>query len=87
MKLIGKQKRANACAPACNQRIRNLLIMNNEPTAAMNTLDAIRALPKVELHVHTLGSLQPDTLLSIIREDGIDTPYNTVEDIVQRFQY
>ncbi|MHA1962942.1 MAG: adenosine deaminase [Candidatus Thorarchaeota archaeon] len=53
----------------------------------MNTLEAIRALPKVELHVHTLGSLQPSTLLSIIKEDGIDAPYNTVEDIVQRFQY
>jgi adenosine deaminase len=53
----------------------------------MNTLEAIRALPKVELHVHTLGSLQPATLLSIIREDGIDTPYKTVEDIVRRFQY
>ncbi len=53
----------------------------------MNTLEAIRALPKVELHVHILGSLQPSTLLSIIREDGIDTPYTTVDDIIQRFQY
>ena len=53
----------------------------------MNTLEAIRALPKVELHVHTLGSIQPSTLLSIIKEDGKDTPYKTVEDIVKRFQY
>ncbi|MHA1943139.1 MAG: adenosine deaminase [Candidatus Thorarchaeota archaeon] len=53
----------------------------------MNTLEAIRALPKVELHLHTLGSLQPSTLLSIIREEGINTPYRTVEDVVQRFQY
>ena len=55
--------------------------------AAMNTLEAIKALPKVELHVHTLGSLQPSTILSIIREDDIRTPYKTVEDIIQRFQY
>lgn len=53
----------------------------------MNIIDAIRALPKVELHVHTLGSLQPSTLLSIIREDGLDAPYETVEDISRRFQY
>ena len=53
----------------------------------MNTLEAIKNLPKVELHVHILGSLQPSTLLSIIREDGIDTPYTTVDDIIQRFQY
>ncbi len=53
----------------------------------MNTLEAIRVLPKVELHVHTLGSIQPSTLLSIINEDGIDAPYSTVEDIAKRFQY
>ncbi|MHA2078762.1 MAG: adenosine deaminase [Candidatus Thorarchaeota archaeon] len=54
---------------------------------SMNVLDAIKALPKVELHVHTLGSIQPTTLLGIIREEGFDTPYNTEEDIIQRFQY
>ena len=53
----------------------------------MNVIEAIKALPKVELHVHTLGSLQPSTLLSIIREDGIDTHYETEEDIIRRFQY
>jgi adenosine deaminase len=53
----------------------------------MKTIDAIKALPKVELHVHTLGSLQPQTLLNIIREDGLDTPYDTVDDINKRLQY
>lgn len=53
----------------------------------MNVIKAIKALPKLELHIHTLGSLQPSRLLSIIREDGIETPYETVEDIVRRFEY
>jgi adenosine deaminase len=53
----------------------------------MKTIDAIKALPKVELHVHILGSLQPSTLLSIIREDSLDAPYDTIEDIIHRFQY
>jgi adenosine deaminase len=53
----------------------------------MNIVEAIKALPKVELHVHILGSIQPSTLLSIIREEGFDTPYSNVEDIIQRFQY
>lgn len=53
----------------------------------MNSLEAIKALPKVELHVHILGSLQPSTLLSIIQDDGLDTPYETVDDVIQRFQY
>jgi adenosine deaminase len=53
----------------------------------MNIVDAIRALPKVELHVHILGSIQPSTLLSIIKDEGYDTPYETEEDIIQLFQY
>ncbi len=53
----------------------------------MNTIDIIKALPKVELHVHTLGSIQPQALLNIINEDGLKTPYDTVEDIIQRFEF
>jgi adenosine deaminase len=53
----------------------------------MNLLEAIKALPKVELHIHILGSLQPSTLLSIIKKDGRDTPYETENDIIQRYQY
>jgi adenosine deaminase len=53
----------------------------------MKVIEAIKALPKVELHVHTLGSIQPATLLQIIRNEGFETPYNTEEDIVQRFQF
>jgi adenosine deaminase len=53
----------------------------------MNTIEAIKALPKVELHVHTLGSIQPSTLLRILQEEGFDTPYVTEYDLVRRFQY
>jgi len=53
----------------------------------MDTLDIIRALPKVELHVHILGSLKPETLLTIIEEDNIRAPYSNVEQIVKRFEY
>jgi len=53
----------------------------------MDTLEAICALPKVELHVHIMGSIRPETLLSIIETDGIDAPYTSVEQIVKRFEY
>ncbi len=53
----------------------------------MESLEAIRALPKVELHVHVLGSIRPSTLLDIITEDDIKAPYETEKDIVNRFQY
>lgn len=53
----------------------------------MDTLAAIRALPKVELHVHILGSIRPETLLSIIEADGVKAPYTTKEEIIKRFEY
>lgn len=53
----------------------------------METVDAIRALPKIELHVHILGSIRPETLLSIIEMDKIAAPYTSVEQIVKRFKY
>ena len=53
----------------------------------MDTLNAIRALPKVELHIHILGSIRPETLLSIIEEDGIQAPYKSEDEIIKRFEY
>ncbi len=53
----------------------------------MDILDAIRAVPKVELHVHVLGSIRPETLLSIIEREGISSPYSNVAEIKKRFEY
>ena len=53
----------------------------------MATPDIIKALPKVELHVHILGSMRPETLLAIIEEDSIRIPYTSIEQIVKRFEY
>ena len=50
----------------------------------MNTLEAIRALPKIELHIHILGSIRPETLLSIIETDRVKAPYTSVEQIVKQ---
>ncbi len=66
---------------------RHLLNKTIEAPTIMNIAEAIKALPKVELHVHILGSLLPSRLLSIIDEEGIDSPYRTIEDIIQRFQF
>jgi adenosine deaminase len=48
---------------------------------------AIRRLPKAELHVHVIGAIRPSTLISIIEQDGIETPYRNVDDIVNLFRY
>ena len=41
--------------------------------------DQIRAMPKVELHVHLEGSIQPATLLLLARRHDIALPAGTVE--------
>jgi len=53
----------------------------------MEIEQTIRGIPKVELHIHTLGSIRPGTLLAVIEDAGIDAPYESVEDIERLFQY
>ncbi len=48
---------------------------------------AIKALPKVELHVHLIGSIRPETLLDIVEEEGLKAPFKTMEDVRSLFKY
>lgn len=40
----------------------------------MIPIETLRAMPKVELHVHLEGSIRPDTLLKLARRHGISLP-------------
>jgi adenosine deaminase len=53
----------------------------------MNITDAIKALPKAQLHVHMVGSIRPETVWSIIEEGEVDTAYRSVDEIGQLFEY
>ncbi|MFW9799711.1 MAG: adenosine deaminase [Candidatus Thorarchaeota archaeon] len=53
----------------------------------MNIVQAIRELPKAELHIHLLGAIRPSTLLSLIQEGEPESSYRTVEDITRLFQF
>ncbi len=37
----------------------------------------IQGLPKVELHLHIEGSLEPELLFQLAQRNGIDLPYSS----------
>jgi adenosine deaminase len=47
----------------------------------------IRRMPKVELHVHVLGAISAQTLLTLARRHGIELPANTVEGLDRWYTY
>lgn len=47
----------------------------------------VRTLPKVEMHVHLEGAMQPATLLRLARKHGIDLPARTVEETERLYAY
>ena len=47
----------------------------------------VRALPKVELHVHLEGAMPPRTLLSLARKRGVTLPASTEEALREWFRF
>lgn len=53
----------------------------------MSLADFIRAVPKVELHVHLQGATQPETLLTLAQRNNVRLPIATVEDARAWYQF
>ncbi|MCI0711915.1 MAG: adenosine deaminase [Chloroflexi bacterium] len=53
----------------------------------MNVEQYIRAMPKVELHLHLEGSIRPEILLQLARKNGVALPYETVEGLRGWYQF
>jgi len=47
----------------------------------------IHGLPKVELHIHIEGSLEPELMFSLALRNGVSLPYETVEDLRQAYNF
>lgn len=47
----------------------------------------IRAMPKVELHVHLEGSIRPETLLRLARRNRVELPYYTVQELREWYTF
>jgi adenosine deaminase len=55
--------------------------------SVMDTEAIIKALPKLEQHVHIVGSTKPETLLWILEDTGADSDLETIEDVQNFFQF
>jgi len=53
----------------------------------MSVESYLRAVPKVELHVHLEGAIQPATLLELARRNGIELPATTERELRDFFQF
>ncbi|MDX1604691.1 MAG: adenosine deaminase [Candidatus Competibacterales bacterium] len=51
----------------------------------METL--IRSLPKVELHLHIEGSLEPELMFEIGARNGVELPYDSVEAVRRAYRF
>lgn len=47
----------------------------------------INQLPKVEHHIHLVGSIRPETLLWVADNSGLDTKWDSVDEVKEFFQY
>jgi len=47
----------------------------------------IQGLPKIELHVHIEGTLEPELMFSLAQRNQIQLPYPTVEELRQAYQF
>ncbi len=51
------------------------------------TRDWLNKLPKVELHLHLEGSLEPELMFSLARRNHIELPFATVEQIRRAYRF
>ncbi len=54
---------------------------------AITTYPWLLALPKVELHIHLEGSLEPELMLSLARKNGIQLPFNTIGQLYEAYRF
>lgn len=53
----------------------------------MSIEEAIKKLPKLEQHVHIVGSVRPETLLWLINDSGSNLPFETLEQVQKFYVY
>ncbi|WP_018868687.1 MULTISPECIES: adenosine deaminase [unclassified Thioalkalivibrio] len=49
--------------------------------------DAIARLPKVELHLHIEGALEPELLFQLAERNGVELPYASIDEVRAAYQF
>ena len=47
----------------------------------------IKSLPKVELHIHIEGSLEPEMLFDLAKKNNVDIPFKSVEEVHKAYSF
>jgi adenosine deaminase len=50
-------------------------------------VDFIQGLPKVELHLHIEGTLEPELMFTLAKRNGVSISFNTIEDIRKAYNF
>lgn len=53
----------------------------------MELASFIKAMPKVELHVHMEGSIQPETLLTLAKRNGVELPATDIDGLKEWYAF
>ncbi|MCK4827798.1 adenosine deaminase, partial [bacterium] len=51
------------------------------------THDWLNTLPKVELHLHLEGSLEPELMFELAQRNSIELPFKTVEEVRRAYEF
>ena len=52
-----------------------------------NITQALRELPKAELHLHIEGTLEPELALELAARNGVDLPFRDLDDLKARYRF